>query len=453
MVKADLVIRDATMVSSTGRVQGDLLIWAGKVVGIVSPGTGTGAELIDATGLHLLPGGVDAHVHMQDPGLTEREDFITGTGAAAVGGVTTIVEHNRSLPFVVNADLMREKASYLADRALIDFAQLGGAHPDNVEHLRPMWEAGATAFKVFTCNLHGAPAILPDKMLEVFREVASFDGVCLVHAEDETITRANEEQLKAAGRVDFRVVPEWRSREAEQVAVSTTSLLARITGCRVVIAHASHPEICDLVNRERARGARLWIESCPQYFYLTEDDIDAWGPYHKFTPPARDRASAGEMWERLQSGEVDMICADHAPATKDDKARGLKDIWAASYGLPGVETVLPMMLTGVNEGRVSLERLVSARSEVPAQVYGLWPKKGHLSIGADADFVLVDLQAEKTLKNEDVVSKVGWTPFEGRTVKGLPLMTFVRGRLVAKDGQPVIDPGWGEYLAGPGVRS
>lgn len=452
-MKADLVIRGATIVSSTGRVEGDLLISAGKVLGIVSPGTGSGTESVDASGLHLLPGGVDAHVHMQDPGLTEREDFITGTSAAAVGGVTTIVEHNRSLPFVVNADLMQEKAAYLADRALIDFAQLGGAHPDNVEQLRPMWEAGSAAFKVFTCNLHGAPAILPDKMLEVFREVASFDGVCLVHAEDETITRGNEERLKAAGRVDFRVVPEWRTREAEQVAVNTTALLARITGCRVIIAHASHPDICDLVNRERARGARLWIESCPQYFYLTEDDIDAWGPFHKFTPPARDRASTVEMWNRLQGGEIDMICADHAPATREDKSRGLKDIWEASYGLPGIETVLPMMLTGVNEGKVSLERLVAARSEVPAQVYGLWPRKGHLGIGADADFVLVDMHAEKTLKNEEVVSKVGWTPFEGRTVKGVPVMTFVRGRLVAQDGQPAIQPGWGEYVPGPGVRS
>jgi allantoinase len=452
-MKVDLVVRGANIISATGRVCGDLLITGGKVMGVVSPGTGEGTDAIEATGLYLLPGGVDGHVHMQDPGLTEREDFITGTSAAAVGGVTTIVEHNRSLPFVVNADLMREKAAYLADRALIDFAQLGGAHPENVEQLRPMWEAGAVAFKVFTCNLHGAPAILPDKMLEVFRTVASFDGVCLVHAEDETITQGNEDRLRAAGRVDFRVVPEWRTREAEQVAVSTTALLARITGCRVIIAHASHPEICDLVNRERERGARLWVESCPQYFYLTEDDIDTWGPFHKFTPPSRDRASADEMWNRLELGQIDMISADHAPATKEDKSKGLTDIWDCSYGLPGVETVLPMMLTGVSEGRVSLERLVAARSQLAAQVYGLWPRKGHLGVGADADFVLVDMAAEKTLRNEDVVSKVGWTPFEGRTVKGLPVMTFVRGRLVAKDGKPTIGPGWGEYIPGPAARS
>jgi allantoinase len=448
-MKVDLVVRGATIVSATGRVRGDLLIDDGKVMGIVSPGAGEGTDAVEATGLTLLPGGVDGHVHMMDPGLTEREDFVTGTSAAAVGGVTTIVEHNRSLPFVVNADLMREKAAYLADRALIDFAQLGGAHPENVDQLKPMWDAGAVAFKVFTCNLHGAPAILPDKMLEVFRTVASFDGVCLIHAEDETITQGNEERLRAAGRVDFRVVPEWRTREAEQVAVNTTALLARITGCRVIIAHASHPEICDLVNRERELGARLWVESCPQYFYLTEDDIDTWGPFHKFTPPSRDRASADEMWNRLEAGEIDMISADHAPATKEDKSKGLTDIWDCSYGLPGVETVLPMMLTGVNEGRVSLERLVAARSLLAAQVYGLWPRKGHLGVGADADFVLVDMAAEKTLRNEDVVSKVGWTPFEGRVVKGVPVMTFVRGRLVAKDGKPVINAGWGEYVPGP----
>lgn len=448
----DLVVRGATIVSPSGRVQADLLVSAGHVAGLVEPGRGKGAEVVDATGLVMIPGGVDTHVHMQDPGLTEREDFITGTGAAAAGGVTTIVEHNRSLPFVLEAELLREKAAYLAGRALIDFALLGGSHPDNVAQLRPMWEAGAVAFKVFTCNLHGAKAVLPGEMLDVFREVASFDGLCLVHAEDETITRNNEERLKAAGRKDPRVIPEWRSREAEEVAVSTVAQLARLSGCRVVIAHASHPEVCELVNRERALGARLWVESCPQYFYLTEDEIDIWGPFHKFTPPARDAAARDELWQRLEVGEIDILSADHAPATRQDKLRGWQDIWDCSFGLPGVETVLPLMLTGVNQGKLSLERLVAARSEVPARVYGLWPRKGHLGLGADADLVLVDMAAEKTLRDEDVVSKVGWTPFAGRKVQGLPRMTFVRGKLVAVDGKPVIEPGWGRFLPGPGAR-
>ncbi len=450
-MSVELVIRDALIVSPTGTAPGDLLVGAGRVLGVVAPGTGAGAQVVEASGLHLLPGGVDAHVHMQDPGLTEREDFMTGTGAAAVGGVTTIVEHHRSLPFVVNVETLGDKASYLAERGLVDFALFGGAHPDNVDQLRPMWEAGAAAFKLFTCNLHGAPAVLPDKMLEIFRELASFDGLCLVHAEDEFITLANEARLKASGRKDFRVIPEWRTPEAEQVAVNTTALLASITGCRVVIAHASHPEICDLVNRERGRGAKLWIESCPQYFHLSSDEIDEWGPWHKFTPPARDRAAVQEMWHRLEAGHIDMVCADHAPATREDKAKGLEDIWDCSFGLPGVETSLTLMLTGVNEGRLSLERLVAARSQIPAQVYGLWPRKGNLNLGADADFVLVDMEAEEILSNEAIVSKVGWTPYEGRRVKGLPVKTFVRGRLVADTGQPTAEPGWGQFLPGPGA--
>lgn len=451
-MSVDLVIRDAIMVSPGGRTRGDLLVSEGRVSGVVAAGLGEGAEIVDASGLYLLPGAVDPHVHFQDPGLTHQEDFTTGTGAAAVGGVTTVVEHHRSLPFVLNADILHDKATYLAGRGLIDYALFGGVEPDNIDQLRPMWEAGAAAFKIFTCKVHGVSPIYPAKMLEALRELASFDAPCLVHAEDDSILNSNAERLKAAGRKDFEVIREWRTREAEQVAASTTALLARITGCRVIIAHASHPPVCDLINRERAQGARLWVESCPQYFYLTEDEIDERGPWCKFTPPARDEASAREMWNRLEAGEIDMICADHAPSTQEEKAKGLDDIWEAPFGLPGVETVYPLMLTGVNEGRLSLERLVAVRSQIPAQVYGLWPHKGNLNIGADADFILVDMDADKTLRNDGIVAKVGWTPYDGRKVKGLPVKTFVRGHLVAEDGKPVAEPGWGQFLPGPGAK-
>ncbi|HEX9926614.1 MAG TPA: amidohydrolase family protein [Anaerolineae bacterium] len=448
----DLVVRDAIIVSPYGRTRSDLLIADGRVAGVVAPGTGQGTDVIEAAGLYLLPGAVDPHVHMQDPGITHQEDFMTGTGAAAVGGVTTVVEHHRSIPFVLDVDILRDKITYLADRARIDYALFGGVEPDNIDQLHPMWEAGAAAFKIFTCKVHGVSPILPDKMLEAFRELASFDAPVLVHAEDDSILKANEARLRAAGRKDFEVIREWRTREAEQVAAGTMALLARLTGCRVIIAHASHPAICDLINRERALGAKIWTESCPQYFYLTEDEIDERGPWCKFTPPARDQASADEMWNRLEAGDIDMICADHAPSTMEEKAKGLDDIFEAPFGLPGVETVFPLMLTGVNEGKISLERLVATRSQIPAQVYGLWPRKGNLNVGADADFILVDMEAEKTLRNEEIVAKTGWTPYQGRKVKGLPVKTFVRGQLVAANGQPVAEPGWGEFLPGPGMK-
>jgi dihydroorotase-like cyclic amidohydrolase len=289
-------------------------------------------------------------------------------------------------------------------------------------------------------------------MLTLFREVASFNGLCLVHAEDEFVTAENEERLKETGRKDPRVIPEWRSKEAEQVAVNTVALLARISGCRVIIAHASHPAICDLVARERSLGGKLLVESCPQYFHLTADDIEAWGPFHKFTPPARSRADRDGMWGRLEAGDIDMMCADHAPSTRAQKEAGRADIWEAPFGVPGVETTLPLMLTGVAEDKVSLERLVAARSEAPARAYGLWPRKGHLGVGADADLVLVDLEATRTLRDSDVVAKVGWTPFDGRTVRGQVLQTYVRGHLVAEEGRSVAEPGWGRFLPGPGAK-
>lgn len=447
---ADLVIRGSTVVDFHGRERCDLLIHGGRVAGRVTAGTGEASEVVDADGLLVLPGSVDPHVHMMDPGLTEREDFPTGTAAAAVGGVTSIVEHHRSLPFVLDAKILTEKARYLSSRSLIDFALFGGGHPDNIDQLRPMWEAGAACFKVFTCNLHGVPAVLPGRMLTLFREVASFDGLCLVHAEDEFVTAENEQRLRAEGRTDPHVIPEWRSKEAEQVAVNTVALLARISGCRVIIAHASHPAVCDLVRRERELGARVQVESCPQYFHLTEHEIEQWGPYHKFTPPARTAADRDEMWRRLEAGDIDMICADHAPSTREQKDAGRHDIWEAPFGVPGVETTYELMLTGVADGRVSLERLVAARSEAPARAYGLWPRKGNLGVGADADVVLVDPAATRVLTDEEIVAKVRWTPFAGRRVTGRIVRTYVRGRLVAELGTPVIGPGWGRFLPGPG---
>ncbi len=444
----DLVVRDGDVVSPAGRERCDLLIDDGKVVGRTASGTAEGREIVQASGLVVLPGGVDPHVHMMDPGLTEREDFPTGTAAAAVGGVTSIVEHHRSLPFVLDAATLTEKAAYLSGRSRIDFALFGGGHPDNIGELLPMWRAGAACFKVFTCNLHGVPAVPAGRMLTLFREVASFGGLCLIHAEDEYMTAENEERLRASGRTDFRVIHEWRSKEAEQVAVNTVALLARMSDCRVIVAHASHPEVCDLVGRERALGARLMVESCPQYFHLTEDEIEEWGPFHKFTPPARTEADRDAMWGRLEAGDIDMICADHAPSTREQKKAG--GVWESPFGVPGVETNLELMLTGVAEAKLSLERLVAARSEVPAKAYGLSPRKGHLGVGADADFVLVDLEATRTLRDEDVVAKVGWTPFGGREVRGRAIRTFVRGRMAAEEGRAVVDPGWGRFLPGPG---
>ncbi len=174
------------------------------------------------------------------------------------------------------------------------------------------------------------------------------------------------------------------------------------------------------------------------------------GVWAKFTPPARDAASHDEMWRRLAAGQIDLVSTDHAPATKEEKSQGEANQWEAPFGIPGVETTLPMMLNGVSEGKCTLETLVRAMSERPAQLYGLYPRKGALAVGSDADMVIVDLSAERTLSNEDVRAKVGWTPYAGRTIRGLPLTTISRGRVVFDRGELVGTPDWGRYLARPG---
>ena len=438
-----LAIRGATLVTPHGRRRASVYVQDGRIAAVDAEHHAADQN-VDADGLHLLPGCVDGHVHFQDPGDTTREDFLSGSSAAAVGGTTTVIEHTHSHP-VRSAEFLRDKIQHVSRRSVIDFGLAAHAWPDQVGRHRALWESGVTFFKVFTCTTHGVPGFDAARLLGLFREVASFDGLCLVHCEDETITAEAERALRAAGRDDPAIVPEWRSREAEQVALSTMGLLARLTGVRAIAAHVSHAAAVELLNRS------VWVETCPQYLYLYEDEVLDHAGFRKFTPPARLRspAEADEMWRRVASGGVTHISTDHAPSTRAQKTGG--SIWDVHFGLPGVETTLSLLLHAVSEGRLSLERVVELVSEAPARLYGLYPRKGSLEVGADADLVLVDLAAERRLDNSAVVSKAGWTPYAGRRVVGRPVMTFSRGVPVAQDGHPTGEPGRGRFLPGRGA--
>jgi allantoinase len=439
----DCEITEATFVTPEGRQEGTIAIRDGRIAALLAEPSGSAARTINAAGLVVLPGMVDQHVHFMDPGVTAREDFIHGSSAAAVGGVTTVIEHTHSHPVLTVNDL-REKSSYLANRSVVDFGLMAHVFPQTIENAPALWEAGIAMFKVFTCTTHGVPALLSDDLLRLLRTLAEIDGRVLIHCEDEFITEDNEERLHKALRTDNGVIVEWRSPEAEMLAVNMVALLARLTGAPVTVAHASQASVVDLVRRERALGARLAIESCPQYFYLSAEDVKQHGPIRKFTPPARDEAGHDEMWQYLERGEIDVISTDHAPSTLEQKFES--DIWNCHFGLPGVETTLTMLLHAVNQGKLSLERLTRVYSETPARLLGLFPRKGAIRVGADADLVMVDMEQEHTLSNDKIISKAGWTPFDGLRVKGRPVMTLLRGEVVAENGKVTAEPGTGRYL-------
>ena len=447
MVKSILLIKNAVVVSPEKNRPADILIADGKIEALLAPGAPCEAEIvIDAKGKYVMPGCVDGHTHMMDPGYTEREDFTTGTMAAAVGGITTVVEHHRTIPAVYSVEPHLAKVEFLKDRSCVDFALMGGISPYNVVDLEPMWNAGVVSFKTFTCNLHGVKAMHSRYLLESFHEVARFNGTVLIHCEDDGICQYNEDRLKAEGRTDYLSQWEWRSKLAERVAVKTVVEIAKETRCRVVIAHVSQPELLEVIHEAREEGYEIYAESCPHYFNLTVEDLKKKGPWVKFTPPMNTADKVEKMWNLFDLGYISTIGSDHCPYPKEQKLPGEKNIWDAPNGIPGVETSLIAMINGVNCGKTTLNRVVEAMCENPAKIYGLYPRKGAIEVGADADIVILDMEKEQYISNQNVISKCKWTPYDGRTLKGVPEIVMVRGQIVAENGKVVGKPGFGQYI-------
>lgn len=443
----ELLITNAVIVSASNTLEADILVDGGKIAALLAPGSWRDAkDVVDAGGNYVLPGCVDGHTHMMDPGFTDQEEFETGTMAAAVGGVTTIVDHHRTLPAVYSVEPLREKIAYLGGKACVDFGLKGGISPDNVGELEDMWNAGITGFKTFTCNLHGVKAMHSGFLYRSMEEVARLGGTMLIHCEDDGLCQLNEETLKAQGRTDYRSQFEWRSKLAEYVAVQTVLSIAKDTGCRTIIAHVSQPELLEQIHAANQAGYEIYAESCPHYFNLTVEDLDRDGPWVKFTPPMNTAEKQTRLWELFDKGYVTTIGSDHCPYPKAAKGKGEDNIWDAPNGIPGVETSLRLMLNGVAEGKTSMNRLVSCMCENPAKIYGLFPRKGHIHVGADADLLIVNMDKSAVVRNEDILSKCGWSPFDGKTLRGVVEKVFLRGRLVAEEGRFTGETGYGEFV-------
>ncbi len=441
----DLELGPVEIVNGFGRAAGVYInVKDGTIAAMSKEKLGMAREYKDTGGLTALPGMVDEHVHFMDPGETHREDFIRGSSAAAVGGVTTVIEHTHGQP-VRDVEVLKDKAAYLRNRALVDYGLAAHVWPEDIPHIAELWHAGVMFFKVFTASTHGVPGLTSDELMQAFSKMAAAGARTLVHCEDESILAGNRKRLGEEGRSDNQVILDWRSREAEQMAVLATAYLVERTGVTATLAHVSHPQVVALANHFRQTfSGTLRLEICPQYLALDEEDVRQWGSLRKFTPPPRGAEERKGLWSLVRSGEIFSLATDHAPSTREQKMAGT--VWDAPFGLPGVETTLPVMLDFVARGFLSLERLVQLYSTNPAKAWGLFPRKGVLAVGSQADIVLVDEKKSWEIRDDLIISKAGWTPYAGRHVTGWVHQTYCRGILAAEDRRICGEPGIGRWV-------
>ncbi len=440
----DLVIRGGTLVFAHGRIAADVAVQNGIIVAIGNEELLPPAEeMIDASGLFVLPGIIDAHVHFRDPGDTENEDWQTGSAAAAAGGVTTVFDMPSTNPPVDTVANLLLKEAIAQAKSHVDYGLYGLLGAKNLSELEALSKHGVIGFKCFMSSSLSGRLPAPDDgvMLEAFEQIAKLGQRCIVHAENLGIVTHRERQLRAAGRTDARAHAESRPPVAAAEAVARAIVFAQSAGMRLHIAHESSADALPHIVAARARGLDVTVETCPQYLLLTDDDVAEKGGVLRCNPPIRKSGHDAALWKALNDGLIDILTTDHAPHGIGHKTR--PDIWDNSCGLLGVETALPLMLSEVCRGRLTLERLVALCATNPAKVWDIFPKKGVLQVGSDADIVLVDMERKAAIDQAKLHSKQRISGWHGRRIQGQPVRTIVRGRTVMRDGKVVGPSGWG----------
>ncbi|TEU09278.1 allantoinase AllB [Candidatus Bathyarchaeota archaeon] len=443
----DMVIRDGRIYTPQGFYDGDIVVEDGKIQSLTKSSLSIQADkVLDARGNLVLPGMIDMHVHFRDPGFPDREDFQSGTSAAAAGGVTTVADMPNTVPSVTSVEALREKVEIADRKALIDFALIAGAGELSADMLVSLAKGGVVGYKTFMIARFKELAASDGQMLDNFETIAETGLPCMIHAENEDIVSRGIEKAKALGRVDPIAHSEFRPPIAEVEATARTIMLAGETDVHLHICHMSTKGAAKVLGWAKKRRRKVTGETSANYLLLNSEVMKKVGPYAKIDPPLRSPQDQEALWEALNGGVIDVIASDHAPYPKEDKEKGWQNIYDAPSGGTGVETTLPLMLDCVNRGLITLERLVETFAVNPAKIMGLYPRKGVLAPGSDADIIIVDPMSQFVIKGEKLHSKQKITALEGYRGKGRPLTTIVRGKVIMEGGEVVGKPGFGEYL-------
>lgn len=439
MSPADLVIKGGRVAVSSSLRSFAIAAKDGRIAWMGSNSNAPSARrVIDASGLVVLPGVIDVHVHMRDPGATYKEDFRTGTAAAAAGGVTTVFDMPNNSPPTKDVDSLSQKVRVAEEKALVDYALYGLLTRGSPREIAPLVDAGVIGFKCYMAETTGSVAPPSEReMLEELSLVGKAGMRVSVHAEDDSVVRQRISELRKMGRVDATAHYESRPEVAEENAVRRAIALARQAKCNLHIAHLSSAAGAREVRRakrsRRRGGADVTAETCPQYLLLDKGDYAEKGSLMKSNPSVKRKEDRVALWRAVREGTVDMIATDHAPHALEEKTAGAS-IFDRASGFPGLETSVALMLTCVSRGLLSLWRYVRLSSEGPAKAWGIYPKKGRIALGSDADFTIVDTKKEWRIDPARFVSKAKYSPFEGFRAKGAAVYTIVRGGVVMDDG-------------------
>jgi len=424
-INYDLAVLNGRAFTPTGHKTIDIWIKDGKIAAL--GGSHRAEETINSRGMLILPGVIDAHVHFRDPGPTHKEDWLSGSLSAAAGGVTTVFDQPNTDPRTVDAGSFELKLELARHRSVVDFCINGG--PKNPGSIEELVSAGAAAIgEIFTYE-HS-----DQRLQEILAEVREAGALPTIHAEDGQVIREKMAHLKNMHEPE--VYSQARTPLAEGAAIEKVLAWAE----RLHICHLSTALGLELVREAKAAGKKVSTEVAPHHLLFNIKDYRKQGTFLKMNPPLRGQADNDALWAGLRDGSIDILASDHAPHLPEEKR---DDIWEAPAGVPGVETMLPLMLMAVKRNLIGLERLVDALSARPAQIFQL-ANKGSIEMGKDADLVIVDTKATREIKADRLHSRADWTPYEGR--EGIfPQMTLVRG-VVVYDGELEVRPGFGRFL-------
>lgn len=421
----DLILKGGTVVNQDGAGVRDVGVRGGRIAAIGSIEASRAGEVIDAKGLHVLPGVIDTQVHFREPGLVHKEDLETGSRSAVLGGVTAVFEMPNTKPLTTTAERLAEKVSLARNRMFCDFAFYVGGTRENIEQIPELERLeGSAGIKVFMGSSTGD--LLVDDEASLDRIIGAISRRAAFHSEDEArlIERMH---VRRAG--DPSSHPEWRDEEAAIISTRRLVRLAEKHRRRVHVLHVSTAaEMAFLADHKDWAS----VEVTPHHLTLVAPECyETLGTYAQMNPPVREERHRQAIWSGLAAGIVDVLGSDHAPHTREEKDHAYP---ASHSGMTGVQTLVPVMLDHVNAGRLSIERFVDLTSHGPQRLFGI-RGKGRIAVGYDADFTIVDLKREETITHEQVASRAGWTPYHGKPVKGWPVGTVVRGRRVMWEGE------------------